>query len=105
MHDKVTQSLYRRMRNRTAADNPQNGYKYSTRSHTSSQSTMGEKGEKTPDSCNHPKLSTGVILGLVLHVLVICVLTYREVYISDRFEKVMTDNERLQNEIANINQV
>ena len=66
---------------------------------------MDEKGEKTPDCCIHPKLSAGVFLGLLLHVLVICVLTCREVYNSDRLNKVSTDNERLQNEIANIKQV
>ena len=66
---------------------------------------MDEKGEKTPDCSNHTKLSAGVILGLLLHVLVICVLTYREVYISDRLDKVLTDNERLQKEIADVKQV
>ena len=66
---------------------------------------MGEKGEKTPDCSNHPKLSAGVILGLLLHALVICMLTYREVYISERLDKVMIDNDRLQNKIADIKKV
>ena len=66
---------------------------------------MDEKGEKKQDCCSHQNLSAGVILGFLLHVLVICVLTYREVYISDRLDKVLTDNERLQKEIAEVKQV
>ena len=66
---------------------------------------MDEKGEKKQDCCSHPKLSAGVILGLLLHALVICVVTYREVYISDRLDTVLTDNERLQKEIADVKQV
>ena len=66
---------------------------------------MSEEGEKKQDCCIHPKLSAGVILGLLMHVLVICVLTYREVYISNRLDKVMTDNNRLQNKIADIKKV